>query len=62
MDIKEYRDKILEALIAAKDENGEKKIDEEVAKDILDSFTDEELLDGIDINTPEDVAEIILED
>lgn len=62
MEIKEYREAILKALLAATDENGEPMIDEESAIDILDSFTDEELLDGIDFNTPEEVAEMLLED
>ena len=36
MDIKEYRQAILEAVLAAKDENGEPKIDELEAREMLE--------------------------
>jgi len=62
MDIKEYREAIYNALIDAKDENGNNKIEESVAKDLLDSFSDDELLDGIEINTADDVAAILLDE
>lgn len=60
MDIKEYREAILAAMLQAKDDDGNNKIDEDIAKDLLDSFSDDELQDGIAFNTPEDVAAILL--
>lgn len=62
MDIKEYRQAILEAVLAAKDENGESKIDELEAREMLEELDDEELLEGMEFNTPQDVADIILEE
>lgn len=62
MDIKEYRQAILEAVLAAKDENGEPKIDELEAREMLEELDDEELLEGMEFNTPQDVADIILEE
>ncbi|WP_024990205.1 hypothetical protein [Segatella albensis] len=62
MDIKEYRQAILEAVLAAKDENGEPKIDELEAREMLAELEDEELLEGMEFNTPQDVADIILEE
>ena len=60
MDIKEYREAILAAMLQAKDDDGNNKIEEDIAKDLLDSFSDDELQDGIAFNTPEDVAAILL--
>ena len=62
MDIKEYRQAILEAVLAAKDENGEPKIDELEAREMLEELYDEDLLEGMEFNTPQDVADIILEE
>jgi hypothetical protein len=62
MDIKEYRQAILEAVLAAKDENGEPKIDELEAREMLEELDDEDLLEGMEFNTPQDVADIILEE
>ena len=61
MDIKEYRQAILEAVLAVKDENGEPKIDELEAREMLEELDDEDLLEGMEFNTPQDVADIILE-
>lgn len=62
MGIKEYRQAILEAVLAAKDENGEPKIDELEAREMLEELDDEDLLEGMEFNTPQDVADIILEE
>lgn len=61
MTIEEYRAAILQALLDAKKEDGTPAIEEKEAKEILKGFTDDELQDGILWNTPEDVANIILE-
>ena len=62
MTIKEYRAAILKAMLEKKDERGNAVIEEKEAEELLDSFSDDELQDGILWNTPEDVAEMLLED
>jgi hypothetical protein len=53
MEVEEYRNKILEILLSAKDDEGNARLTEK--------FSDQELLDGMDFNTPEEVAEMLLE-
>lgn len=61
MTIEEYRAAILQALLDAKNEDGTPAITPKEAQEALNGFTDDELQDGILWNSPEDVAEIILE-
>ena len=61
MTIEEYRAAILQALLDAKNEDGTPTITPKEAQEALNGFTDDELQDGILWNSPEDVAEIILE-
>lgn len=61
MTIEEYRAAILQCLLNTKNEDGSPIISEKEAQEALNSFTDDELQDGILWNTPQDVAEIILE-
>ena len=61
MTIEEYRAAILKALLEAKDEDGNPMLSEKEAKEALNDFTNDQLQDGILWNTPQDVAEIILE-
>lgn len=61
MTIEEYRAEVLQALLAAKNEDGTPTITPKEAQEALNGFTDDELQDGILWNTPEDVAGIILE-
>lgn len=61
MTIEEYRAAVLQALLDAKNEDGTPAITPKEAQEALNGFTDDELQDGILWNTPEDVAEIILE-
>ena len=61
MTIEEYRAAILQALLDAKNEDGTSAITPKEAQVALNGFTDDELQDGILWNSPEDVAEIILE-
>ncbi len=60
-DVKSYRQKILEILLAAKDEKGDNRLSEKAAKDLAKEFTDQELIEGMDFNTPEEVAEMLLD-
>ncbi len=61
MEVDEYRSKILELLLNAKDAEGTPRLTEKEAKDLSDEFSDQELLDGMPFNTPEEVAEMLLE-
>nr|WP_294724805.1 hypothetical protein [Prevotella sp.] len=61
MTIEEYRAAVLQALLDAKNEDGTPAISPKEAEEALLGFTDDELKDGILWNSPEDVAEIILE-
>lgn len=61
MTVDEYRAAILDAMLQLKDNEGNARIAEADAKDILKGFTDDELNDGILFNTPEEVAELLAE-
>lgn len=61
MNIEEYRAAILQCMLDAKNEDGTPVISEKEAQEALNGFTDDELQDGILWNTPQDVADIILE-
>ena len=61
MTVDEYRAAILDAMLQLKDNEGNARITEVDAKDILKGFTDDELNDGILFNTPEEVAELLAE-
>lgn len=61
MTVAEYRQAVLEAILQAKDKNGAPLTDEETAKSYLDSLSDDELEEGMLFNTPEEVAEMVLE-
>lgn len=59
--VDQYREKILQQLLAARDDKGELRLTEKAAKELLEEFSDQELLDGMDFNTPEEVAEMLLD-
>lgn len=61
MTVDEYRAAILDAMLQLKDNDGNARMTEAEAKDILMGFTDSELNDGILFNTPEEVAELLAE-
>lgn len=61
MTIEEYRAEVLQALLEAKNEDGTPAITPKEAQEALNVFTDDELQDGILWNSPQDVADIILE-
>lgn len=61
MTVDEYRAAILDAMLQLKDNEGNARITEADAKDILKGFTDDELNDGILFNMPEEVAELLAE-
>lgn len=61
MTVAEYRQAVMEAILQAKDKDGAPLTDEETAKSYLDSLSDDELEEGMLFNTPEEVAEMVLE-
>ena len=61
MEVDEYRSKILELLLNAVDGEGKPRHTEKEAKELSNEFSDKELLDGMPFNTPEEVAEMLLD-
>jgi hypothetical protein len=59
--IDNYREAIHQALLNMKDADGNAKLTEEQAKQLAEEFSDEELNDGMPFNTPEEVAELLVE-
>lgn len=60
-DVNEYRQKILDVLLSAKDDAGNPRLSEEVMARLSKEFTDQELRDGMEFNSPEEVAEMLLD-
>ena len=60
-DVNEYRKKILDVLLSAKDDAGNPRLSEEAAARLSKEFTDQELRDGMEFNSPEEVAEMLLD-
>ena len=61
MNIDQYRNKILKILLKAQDSNGNNRLTEQEAQSLANEFSDQELMDGMDFNTPEEVADMLLE-
>jgi len=61
MDIQEYRQAILDDLLARTKQNGEPAIDEPTAIQLLNELKDNELKEGMLFNEPSDVADVLLE-
>ena len=59
-EITQYRDKILQALLAERDDKPA-RVTEKEARELLDELTDNELADGIAFNSPEEIADLLLE-
>lgn len=60
MDVYEFRQLVLDDLLARKNAKGEVAISEEQAKDLLNELTDDQLIEGMLFNEPKDVADIII--
>ncbi len=60
-DINKYRKQILKALCAAADDDGRRRITDEEAARLSKVFSDDELAFGMDYNTPEEVADMLLD-
>ena len=61
MDIHEYRQLILNELLARKTEKGEPIISELEANNLLNELSDDELKMGMSFNEPKDIADIIIQ-
>lgn len=61
MDVHEFRQLVLDDLLARKNAKGEVAISEEQAKDLLNELTDDQLIEGMIFNEPKDVADIIIQ-
>ncbi len=59
--VEEYRSLILQSLCAATKTDGTPRLTELQARKLAEEFSDEELIDGMDFNTPEEVAQMLLE-
>lgn len=60
-DLEEYRAAILRALTLACDAAGAPKLTKAEAEALVAELTDSELSDGMPFNTPEEVAELLLD-
>lgn len=60
-EVDQYRQEILDLLLQAKDDAGNPKLSESTARRLSKEFTDQELIDGMGYNTPEEVAEMLLD-
>lgn len=61
-EIDNYRAAVLAAMMAKEDADGQKIMEETEAKSLLQGFTDDELIDGMPFNTPEEMADMLLFD
>ena len=60
-DLEEYRAAILRALMQASDADGMPKLTKAEAEALVTELSDSELSDGMPFNTPEEVAELLLD-
>lgn len=58
--IDEYREQVRQIMLKATKGNGEPRLTEKEVKDILTSFSDEDLAFGMPFNTPEETASLLL--
>ena len=61
MTVEEYRQAILQAMTGLKDNEGNPLTDEKGAHEILDTFSDPELMDSMPFNPPEETAAFLLD-
>ncbi|WP_018464248.1 hypothetical protein [Segatella paludivivens] len=61
-EIEAYRMAVLKVMMEAKKENGEPRFDEAEAKSTLDILSDADIEFGMPFNTPQETAEMLMED
>lgn len=60
-EIQKFRKEVVDILLTLKNKKGEQMMTESKANELCNILTDAELADGILFNSPEDVAQIIIE-
>lgn len=60
-EIDAYRMAVLKVMMEAKKENGEPRYNETEAKEILDILSDADIEFGMPFNTPQETAEMLME-
>ena len=60
-EIQKFRKEVVNILLTFKNKKGEQMMTESKANELCNILTDAELADGILFNSPEDVAQIIIE-
>ena len=60
-EIDAYRMAVLKVMMDAKKENGEPRYNETEAKEILDILSDADIEFGMPFNTPQETAEMLME-
>ena len=61
-EIDAYRMAVLKVMMEAKKENGEPRFNETEAQDILEILSDADIEFGMPFNTPQETAEMLMED
>ena len=56
-----YRERSVAAICQAKDKDGNARYTEEQARELSEELSDEDLAFGMDYNTPEEVAELLVD-
>lgn len=59
--INEYRNQILQALLSAVDGEGRRRVTDSEAAKLAKEFSDDELAFGMEYNTPEEVADMLID-
>lgn len=59
--INEYRNQILKALLSAVDGEGHRRVSDSEAAKLAKEFSDDELAFGMEYNTPEEVADMLID-
>lgn len=60
--LEEYKQQVLNAMLAMTDDNGEALLTERQARQILKDLGDAPLIDGMQFNTAEETAQFLLEE
>ena len=56
-----YRERIVAAICQTKDKDGNARYNEEEARELSEELSAEDLAFGMDFNTPEEVAELLVD-
>lgn len=59
--VDDYRQQIMQCLAAAVTEAGTPRFTDKQVRELSEELSDQELIDGMDFNTPEEVAQLLME-